>query len=297
MTDPDSTQRFARIPELVRPPGAHRAPDGDLADAGYDDDADGHDQDHRPGQRRREPLWLVLTRGAGELLVTAGLVLLLFVVYELYVTDLIADRAQDQLSEEIHEQWEDAGPAPTVLTPMTQAPAAGEALAVLHIPRLGEDYSRVVLEGTAEEELAEGPGHYEGTALPGQPGNLAMAGHRVGKGSPFLDLDEMRPGDPIVVETADGWWVYRVLGDAATGDFTTDPSGIPGQQIVRPSQVEVIAPTPGMPGSAASGAYLTLTTCHPKYSAQQRLIVHAVLDGPGISKADAPDGPPALTEG
>ena len=295
MTDPDSTQRFARIPELVRPPGAHRAPDPD-EHVEYEHES-AHEDGRGTARPRREPVWLVLTRGVGELLVTAGLIMLLFVVYELYVTDLIADRAQDQLSEEIHQQWEDAGPAPTVLTPMTQAPPAGEALAVLHIPRLGEDYSRVILEGTAEEELAEGPGHYEGTALPGQPGNLAMAGHRVGKGSPFLDLDKMQPGDPIVVETADGWYVYRVLGDAATGDFTTDPSGIPGQQIVRPSQVEVIAPTPGIPGSAPSGSYLTLTTCHPKYSAQQRLIVHAVLDGPGISKADAPDGPPALTEG
>jgi sortase A len=154
-----------------------------------------------------------------------------------------------------------------------------------------------VLEGTAEDQLSRGPGHYVGTALPGQPGNLALAGHRVGKGSPFLDADQLRPGDPIVVETADSWFVYRVLGDPDTGDYTTDPSGIPGQQIVRPTDVAVIAPTPGAVGVAPSAAYLTLTTCHPKYSARQRLIVHAVLDGGAISKADAPDGPPALTEG
>ena len=243
--------------------------------------------------RPREPLWRVLVRGAGELLVTAGLIVLLFVGYEVYVTDLLNDRTQDQLTSEIHDEWE-AAPVPAA-TPV--APAVGEPLAVLHIPRLGEEYARVVLEGTTEDQLAEGPGHYVGTALPGQPGNLALAGHRVGKGSPFLDTDKLVPGDAIVVETAQNWYVYRVLGDVATGDYTTDASGIPGQQIVKPDDVSVIAPTPDAAGAAPSGAYLTLTTCHPKYSAKQRLIVHAVLDGDPVSKAEFPDGPPALTEG
>ncbi|WP_246081217.1 class E sortase [Modestobacter altitudinis] len=262
--------------------------DGDWDDSELDDsDRD----DEQPWQR--DPLWQVLLRGAGELLVTAGLVVLLFVVYEVYVTDLLNDRTQGNLAEQLHDQWDQASAAPENLV----APAVGEPLAVLHIPRLGEDYSRVVLEGVSEEQLAEGPGHYIGTALPGQQGNLAIAGHRVGKGSPFLDTDELLPGDPIVVETAQNWYVYRVLGDAATGDYTTDPSGIPGQQIVKPSDVSVIAPTPDAADAAPSGAYLTLTTCHPKYSAQQRLIVHAVLDGSPVSKADFPDGPPALIEG
>lgn len=163
---------------------------------------------------------------------------------------------------------------------------------MLHIPRLGDDYERVVVEGTAQVQLAQGPGHYLDTAMPGQEGNFAVAGHRIGRGSPFLDLDRMQPGDAIVVETASNWYVYRVLGDAATGDFGTDPSGIPGLQIVHPSQIDVIAATPG--GGNASGAYLTLTTCHPKYSAAQRLIIHARLDGAPLSKAAAPDGPPAL---
>jgi sortase (surface protein transpeptidase) len=171
----------------------------------------------------------------------------------------------------------------------------GQPFAVLHIPRLGADWSRVVVEGAAEAQLAQGPGHYIGTAMPGEQGNFAVAGHRVGRGSPFLDLDRMQPGDPIVVETASHWFVYRVLGDAATGSVDGDPSGIPGRQIVRPSDVEVISPTPGGAGvDPATGAYLTLTTCHPKYSAQQRLIIHARLEGGPLSKATAPDGPPAL---
>ncbi len=173
----------------------------------------------------------------------------------------------------------------------------GDAIAVLHIPRLGSDYRQVVLEGTADAQLSQGPGHYVGTALPGEPGNLAIAGHRVGKGSPFLELDTMRPGDPIVVETADSWFTYRVLGDQETGDFTGDPSGVPGQQIVLPTQVDVISPVPGGDTYAEpDGAFLTLTTCHPRFSAEQRLVVHAVLDGAAMPKADFPDGPPSVRD-
>jgi sortase A len=232
----------------------------------------------------------------GELLVTGGLVVLLFVVYELFVTDLLNRSEQSDLSQSLHEQWERTPSAPTT-TPRADL-TGGNAFAVLYIPRLGADYQRVVLEGTAEAELSQGPGHYEGTAQPGQPGNMGLAGHRVGKGSPFLDLDQLRPGDPIVVETVDSWYVYRVLGDVATGDLTADPSGIPGQEIVRPTDVEVLSPTPDGPENAApSGSYLTLTTCHPKYSAQQRLVIHAALDGGAIAKATTPAGPPALNEG
>ena len=109
----------------------------------------------------------------------------------------------------------------------------------------GDGYSRVVVEGTSQVELAQGPGHYSGTAMPGERGNAAFAGHRVGRGSPFLDLDRLRPGDPVVVETGNAWSVHRVLGDPATGDLGTDPSGIPGQEIVAPTDVAVISPTPG----------------------------------------------------
>ena len=275
-------------------------------------DVDSPRSDTRPPAEapRQRGDWLrTLSRGIGQTLITFGLVALLFVVYELYVTDLIAAREQDQLSQQIEEQWADPPPAdaPTVAPPEgapAPAPAPvpesfqvglGEPLAVLHIPRLGEDYSRVIVEGTAQVQLEQGPGHYLDTAMPGQEGNFAVAGHRVGRGSPFLDLDRMRPGDAVVVETEGNWYTYRVIGDAATGDFRADPSGIPGREIVRPTDTAVISPTPGGSVDAAtSGAYLTLTTCHPKYSAAQRLIIHARLDGAPLSKASAPDGPPAL---
>ena len=237
-----------------------------------------------------------VVRGIGQLLVTVGLVLLLFVVYELYVTDWTSGRQQDALAGDLRTAWTE--PATVDAPPGTAAltePAVGAGVAFLRIPRLGAGWNRAVVQGTAQEQLAQGPGHYVGTAMPGQPGNVGIAGHRVGRGSPFLDLDALRPGDAIVVETADSWFTYRVLGDPATGDFSADPSGIPGQEIVRPSDVDVISPTPDQPAdTAASGSYLTITTCHPRYSARQRLVVHAELDGGALSKADAPDGPSAL---
>jgi sortase (surface protein transpeptidase) len=235
--------------------------------------------------------WRTVVQAIGEILVTGGLVVLLFVVYELYVTDLLTERRQGELSQQLHEDWERTATAPPI-----HVSKVGDAFAVLHIPRFGPDYERVVLEGTEERQLSQGPGHYAGTAMPGELGNVALAGHRVGKGSPFLELDLLEPGDPVVVETADSWFVYRVLGDPETGDLTSDPSGIPGRQVVSPEAIEVISPTPGGAEDApATDAYLTLTTCHPRYSAQQRLIVHARLDT-GHSKAELPNGPAALHE-
>jgi sortase (surface protein transpeptidase) len=242
-----------------------------------------------PAWPEREPRWRVVVRTVGELLVTSGLIVLLFVVYELFVTDLLNGQVQEDLRHEVQVEWE-ADP------PVLGSQVPGDAFAVLHIPRLGQDYQRVVLEGTKYADLKDGPGHYFDSALPGEMGNVAIAGHRTTYGSPFRDLDQLKPGDPIVVETADSWFVYRVLGDPATGDYTSDPSGIPGQQIVRPEDVEVISPTPNAAADAApTGAYLTLTTCHPRYSARQRLVIHARLDA-AVSKAEMPNGPAALHE-
>lgn len=223
--------------------------------------------------------------GAAVLVVAAAL------VTDFVVADVVADRRQDALRAQLDQQWQqDSGPG---ARPEEVAP--GAPIAVLHVPRWGSDYQRVVVEGTTEAQLAQGPGHYVGTAMPGRPGNVALAGHRVGEGSPFLDLDTLRPGDPVVLETVDTWFVYRVLGDPSSGDVDADPSGIPGRQIVAPEDVRVISPTPnGPPDAAPTGAYLTLTTCHPLFSARERLVVHAALEGTGVPKSTAPGGPPAL---
>lgn len=238
-------------------------------------------------------------RGVGQTLITAGLIVLLFVVYELFITDLLNSQTQQNLTQELRQDW---GDDPTLAGPdlpsggLAEIPL-GDGIAFIRIPAFGADYVRVVVEGTNANELSEGPGHYVGSAMPGELGNFALAGHRVSQGSPFLDLDKLMPGDAVVIETADTWFTYRVLGDPATGNFGADPSGISGLEIVSPAAVEVINPIPGSTdaGAAPTEAYLTLTTCNPKFSAQQRLIIHALLDGPGLPKADYPDGPPAMT--
>ncbi len=78
-----------------------------------------------------------------------------------------------------------------------------------------------------DSELTKGPAHYGGTQLPGEVGNFAMAGHRVGKGEPFLNLDKLKAGDPVIVETATTWFVYRVVGahDEASSCDPTLPGG------------------------------------------------------------------------
>lgn len=245
----------------------------------------------KPPSPRRGAVGRTLVRGLGQMLITLGAVVLLFLVYEIWVTDQINEGVQSELTQDLRQQWADGQDPLQVPDRPDGSPGQlplGEGFAFIRIPAFGLDYVRVVLEGTDEEKLTEGPGHYPDSALPGEVGNFAMAGHRVGKGSPFLNLDQLDAGDAIIIETAEDWYVYRVLDEGGT---------IPGQQIVSPDRVEVVAPVPGAPGETPTRALLTLTTCHPKFSASQRLIVHAELDGPPLAKAEHPDGPPALREG
>lgn len=239
-------------------------------------------------------------RGMGQALITVGLVLLLFVVYEVWVTDEINEGRQSELTQDLRQRWESG--ADPLRTPgrsgsgVAELPL-GEGFAFIRIPRFGPEYVRVILEGTDEDKLTEGPGHYAGSALPGELGNLALAGHRNGSGAPFLDLDQLEAGDAIIIETSDTWFVYRMLDDPVAREGRADPDGIPGRRIVDPGAVEVVEPVPGQPEAVPTRRLMTLTTCHPRFSNAQRLIIHAELDGAGLPKADHPDGPPALTEG
>ncbi len=124
---------------------------------------------------------------------------------------------------------------------------------MIKIPKIGVD--RVVVEGVEVEHLKKGPGHYPETALPGQLGNMVISGHRTTYGAPFYRLDELQVGDEIVVVDAVGSYQYKVTET----------------KIVRPTDLGVIAPS--------SDARLTLTTCHPRFSARQRLIVVAAPQG------------------
>lgn len=241
-------------------------------------------------------------RGAGQLLITAGMVLLLFVVYELWVSNLFAERKQQQVHQQLATEWQ-TGQDPLKGQDRLNLPIGkqivlpvGDGFANLYIPQFGKDFVKTIVQGTDDASLDKGPGHYINSQLPGQIGNFALAGHRVGKGEPFLNLDQLHPGDKIVVQTASNWYVYTVLGNvqaynaalkltnasarstAITNALAaTDSQGVPGREIVSPSAVQVVAPVPDHPDQTPTRALLTLTTCHPKYTANQRMIVHAVL--------------------
>lgn len=232
-------------------------------------------------------------RGIGQTLITLGLVSLLLVVYEVYVTNIYAHRKQVTVHKGLERQWS-VGEDPLALPSGSSATIpAGVGIANLYLPRLGKDYAWTVVEGTTETDLQRGPGHYSGTALPGQTGNFSVAGHRVGKGEPFLNLDHLRAGDTVIIETMRFWYVYRVLGDVTSGDLSaTGPAGIPGREIVDPSDSAVIAPDPDHPGRAPTEKLMTMTTCNPKFSASQRLVVHALLD-PSLTIPRTSDTQPA----
>ena len=154
--------------------------------------------------------------------------------------------------------------------------------AVLHVPRWGADYAKPIAEGVTRKDVLDvlGLGRYPQTAMPGGFGNFAVAGHRTSYGKPLTDVDTLQVGDALIVQTEDAWYVYTVTS----------------WSIVRPTQIEVIAPTPGVKDSEPSGRFITLTTCHPRYSAAQRWIVHGELNywaptGMGIPPEMAEDHP------
>jgi sortase A len=243
-----------------------------------------------------------LARGVGELLLTCGAVLLLFAVYEVWVSNLFADHKQAQVRRQLATAWQ-RGQDPLKGQDRLNLPVGkqvvlptGQGFANLYIPEFGKDYARTIVQGTSDSDLDAGPGHYVTSQLPGQLGNFAVAGHRVGKGEPFLNLDKLHPGDTVVVQTASNWYVYSVLGSrsayAAASKLASpsrreaaidaalavpDAQGVRGREIVGPGAVQVLDPVPDHPSATATRALLTLTTCHPKYSADKRMIVHAQL--------------------
>jgi sortase A len=221
-----------------------------------------------------------LLRGLGQTLITLGVVVLLFCVYELYFTNLYTDKQQSQLGHDIESTWA-APPKPGSLL---ASAIPGKGIAIIRMPRIGmtgkvgPHGARVVIEGVGHEDLKKGPGHYPGTALPGAIGNMVISGHRTTYGAPFNRIDELRIGDAIVLETRDTWFTYRVTSE----------------QVVSPRAVEVTYAVPGKKDAVPTKPLLTLTTCNPKYSAKQRLIVHALLER-ALPKTEG--DPPALTGG
>ena len=214
-------------------------------------------------------------RGMGFTLIGAGGLVLAFLVYQLFITDLINARSQDratvELAQVLVERRQDlattttTAPDPVTSTTTTPEPVLmsepagveGQPLGLLIIDKI--ELEAVLFEGVDRKTLKQGPGHMPWTPLPGQPGNAVLSGHRTTYGRPFYELDQLVVGDEIEVETAIGVSVYevRVIN------------------IVAPTDVYVTDPIPG--------AWLTLTTCHPRFSAAERLVIQAELvSGPNL---------------
>lgn len=210
----------------------------------------------------------ITIRAGAELAITAGVVLAVFVFYLLVWTNHRTAAAQDDLKDDFHAQQRTG----QVQEQRGERPESGEGLGILHIPALGADWSWVVVEGVGDDDLARGPGHFPATALPGEVGNFAVAGHRATHGEPFAHLDELEVGDPIVVETHDGWLTYDVTW----------------VRILSPNATEVLAPVAGHPGEKAIQRTLTLVTCNPRWSSTERLVVGAQL----VERRAADAGPP-----
>ena len=211
----------------------------------------------------------------GRVCITAGVLILLFVAYQLWGTGIREAQAQHRLNDQFEQQLGhpiDSGSTPTTAPgattttsePVPPPPPAGDGDAVAHIriPKIGVD--KIVVEGVGVPDLKKGPGHYPTSPLPGQRGNAAIAGHRTTYGAPFNRLDELKQGDEILVTTVQGSFRYQVRE----------------QLVVKPDQVEIL--------KDFGDDRLTLTSCNPKYSARQRIVVVSALQGPAAPAATTP---------
>lgn len=202
-------------------------------------------------------------------LLGVGLLLLGFVAYQLWGTALYEHSAQARLQQQLRSSLHTTGTLPKAIRPTGTSqqlapqalgkaappsadPSVGSAVGLLSIPAIGMSNTAIV-EGTGEAQLQEGPGHYPGTPLPGEAGNASIAGHRTTYGAPFYSLDALKTGDAIDVETPQGIFQYLVVQT----------------KIVLPTDTSVLQPT--------TLPELTLTTCNPRYSSNQRLVVQALL--------------------
>ncbi|GAA1677538.1 class E sortase [Fodinicola feengrottensis] len=203
-----------------------------------------------------------IIRGFGQTLITLGLVVMLFAGYEVYGKELQVDGNKDTLNSQLNQQWSHQTGA------AASTPIPGQGLARIYIPRLQKDW--VVVEGVTPHDIRLAPGHYPKSQLPGQVGNFAVAGHRIK--AIFYDLDQLKNGDEIVVQTRTDWFIYKV-------SLT---------EIVSPHEVSVVDPVPHHPGATPTQKMITLTTCNPKWDNYQRLIIHGVLASTQPTSAGQP---------
>ncbi len=206
-------------------------------------------------------------RGTGELLITLGLIVLLFCVYQLVWTNVSANAIEADARTQLEEQWTrpqvEASPAPSGGAPElpTAAVKPGDSFAIMYIPSLGKNWAKAVVEGVALSDLRGTIGHYPASQDPGEIGNFAVAGHRATNGEPFRNIPAVKIGDKVYVETEETWYVYTVRST----------------EIVRPTKVSVILPVPNKPGAKPTEALITLTTCNPRWASYERWITYGAL--------------------
>ncbi|GAB3040554.1 class E sortase [Parafrigoribacterium mesophilum] len=242
----------------------------------------------RPSRRRHERPRLSLIGVLGELLVTAGVLVLLFLGWQLWLNDVIVGGQQNASAAELAHSWvADLPAAPTPPdAPPTQPVSYGEPVvatepteatkfAIMYIPRFGPDYARSIAEGVGTVKVLNknGIGHYPGTQMPGQIGNFAVAAHRTTHGAPFNSIATLRVGDRIYVQTEQGYYTYVYRNT----------------EYVYPNGVGVKNPVPQSKTAATTGRLLTMTSCNPKLSAAERIVAYSVFD----SWQPLSAGPPA----
>ncbi|MFM9919425.1 class E sortase [Lacisediminihabitans sp. H27-G8] len=219
----------------------------------------------------------------GELFITAGVLVFLFLGWQLWLNDLIVGADQNKVGAALAQGWDAAAPTHEHgTTPGTDfgeplvAIAPGDAVkfAVMYVPRFGADYARSISEGVETAKVLDknGIGHYPGTQMPGQVGNFAVAAHRTTHGAPFKPLASLQVGDKIYVQTQDGYYTYEFRG----------------LEYVRPTGVGVLDPVPQFAGVAPTDRILTMTSCNPMFSAAERIIAYASLESWQPTSAGVP---------
>ncbi|MER6344859.1 class E sortase [Streptomyces sp. NPDC001595] len=210
----------------------------------------------RLAKARRPSAGVIASRVIGEVFITTGVLMLLFVTYQLWWTNVRAHAQAGSEASQLQDDWASGKRNPGSFEP-------GQGFALLHIPKL--DVVVPIAEGTSNKKVLDRGmvGHYaEGalkTAMPdAKTGNFGLAGHRNTHGEPFRYINRLQPGDPIVVETQDTYYVYKMA------------SVLP---VTSPSNVSVLDPVPKGSGFTAPGRYITLTTCTPEFTSKYRLIV------------------------
>lgn len=226
-------------------------------------------QKQSPPKKRHLTFFGVL----GELFITVGVLLLLFVGWQLWWTDILGERAYDEERDSLAQEWgADNGPHEP-LKPVK--PKYGEAFGLAYIPAIRDGVWKVpIIEGTSPEELQRGIGHHTNGAVPGEIGNLTLAGHRTTYGAPLGDIDKLKSGDRVFVETKFGWYIYE----------------LDEKEIIKPWDGWILDPVPGAPSRVKpTEALLTIYSCNPKYSAAERFVWFGHL----VSERPKSEGKPA----